>query len=220
MIKKILLIACATALLVATFTGCGCSNKEEENTNPTEANATVVIADPEGARVSTLDKFLTNSRSFTIDEKVLRFYLDDAQMEYAGFKLVDPTPLEAIEPGQKITNIEYTSDNGLTAYVNVKNRSDEVAGYKKTNAVKFYAIRIVKGDSKTQLHLPNKLGWESTIDEYKASYGTPISETTDDNGNVVLKFGEDVPEISEGYSISLVFSNNELIEFTIELHKV
>lgn len=219
MIKKILIVAGIALMLTATFTGCGC-NKDEENTTPTEPSTTTVIADPEAARVGTLDKFLTNSRCFTIEEKVLRFYLDDAQMEYAGFKVVDPTPLEAIEPGQKITNVEYTSDNGLTAYVNVKNRSDEVAGYKRTNSVKFYALRMVKGNSNAQVHLPNKLGWDNTPDEFKANYGTPLSETTDENGNLVLKYGEDIPKLAEGYSISLVFSNNKLIEFTIELHKV
>ena len=220
MIKKVLIVASIVLALTTTFTGCGCSKEEEKHTPPTEATTAVVIADPEGARVGTLDKFLTNSRSFTIEEKVLRFYLDDAQMEYTGFKVVDPTPLEAIEPGQKIKNVEYTNENGLTAYVNVKNRSDEVTGYKSTNAVKFYAIRMVKGNSNTQIHLPNKLGWDNTPEEYKASYGTPISETTDENGNLILKYGEDIPELAEGYSISLVFADNQLTEFTIELHKV
>lgn len=219
MFKKVLAVACAAVMLTATFAGCGCQ-KDDGDTTTTEAPTSATVADPEGARVSTLDKFLTNSRSFTLDEKVLRFYLDNAQMEYAGFKLTDPTLLEAIDPGEKIKNVEYTSDNGLTAYVNAKNRSDEVADYTRTNSVKFYAIRLVKGDSDAQLHLPNKLGWDNTIDEYKENYGTPLSETTDDNGNTVIKYGEDVSDISEGYTLSLVFSDKGLVEFTIELHAV
>lgn len=219
MFKKTLALSCVALLLTLTLTGCGCQNDNRETT-PTEASTTAAVADPEGVRVSTLDKFLTNSRSFTIDEKVLRFYLDDAQMQYAGFKIVDPTPLEAIQPGEKITNIKYVSDNGLTAYVNVKNRGDEVFNYKRTNSVKFYAIRLIKGNSNSKLHLPNKLGWNNTIDEYKESYGTPLSEKTDQNGDTVLKYGEDVAELKEGYTISLVFSDKYLTEFTIELHKV
>lgn len=219
MFKKTLAMACATLLLTATLAGCGCQ-KDAGETTPTEASTKTTVADPEGVRVSTLDKFLTNSRSFTIDEKVLRFYLDDAQMEYAGFKAVDPTPLEAIEPGEKITGVEYTSDNGLTAYVNIKNKGDEVFSYKRTNSVKIYAIRLIKGSSDAQLHLPNKLGWNNTIAEYKESYGKPLSETTDENGNTILKYGEDVTELQEGYTITLVFSDKGLTEFTIELHKV
>lgn len=219
MIKKVLAIVCASVLLTATFAGCGCQ-KEDGDTTPTETAVTPTVADPEGARVSTLDKFLTNSRSFTIDEKVLRFYLDNAQMEYIGFTLTDPTALEAIEPGEKVENVEYTSENGLTAYINAKNRSDEVADYTRTNSVKYYSIRLVKGDSDAQLHLPNKMGWDNTIDEYKDSYGKPLSETTDENGNTVIVYGEDVAEISEGYTMSLVFSDKGLTEFTIELHDV
>lgn len=231
MLKKTLALVCIALLITLALTGC---NKEENNTEivPTEAPTTTTttkadkttktakIDDPEGRRVGTLDKFLTNSRSFTIDEKVLRFYLDDSQMQYAGFKLVDPTSLEAIEPGEKIKNVKYVSSNGLTAYVNVKNRGNEVFGYKKTNQVKFYSIRLIKGNSNTQLHLPNKLGWNNTIDDYKKSYGKPLSETTDEKGNTILKYGEDIAELSEGYTLTLIFSDKGLTEFTIELHKV
>ena len=222
MFKKTLALGCVTLLFTVALTSC---NKEENNikTAPTEAptiTKTTEIDDPEGRRVGTLDKFLTNSRSFTIDEKVLRFYLDDTQMQYAGFELVDPTPLEAIKPGEKIKNVKYISSNGLTAYVNVKNRGNEVFGYKKTNQVKFYSIRLIKGNSNTQLHLPNKLGWNDTIDDYKKSYGKPLSEITNKKGNTVLKYGEDIAELSEGYTLTLVFSDKGLTEFTIELHKV
>lgn len=222
MFKKALALGCVTLLFTLILTGC---NKEKKHTEiiPTEAptiSKTAGIDDPESRRVGTLDKFLTNSRSFTIDEKVLRFYLDDTQMQYAGFELVDPTPLEAIEPGEKIKNVKYVSSNGLTAYVNVKNRGNKVVGYKKTNQVKFYSIRLIKSNSTTQLHLPNKLGWNNTINDYKKSYGTPLSETTDEKGNTILKYGEDIAELSEGYTLTLVFSDKGLTEFTIELHKV
>lgn len=222
MFKKALALGCVTLFFTLILTGC---NKEKKQTEivPTEAptiTKKTEIDDPEGRRVGTLDKFLTNSRSFTIDEKVLRFYLDDTQMQYAGFELVDPTLLESVEPGEKIKNVKYVSSNGLTAYVNAKNRGNKVVGYEKTNQVKFYSIRLIKGNSNTQLHLPNKLDWNNTISDYKKSYGTPLSEITDENGNTILKYGEDIAELSEGYTLTLVFSNKGLTEFTIELHKV
>ncbi len=217
MFKKVLALTCAAMLITASMAGCGC-NKDDKTDN-SNTTPTSVVADPEAARVSTLDKFLTNSRSLTIDEKVLRFYLDDAQMEYTGFKATDTSQIEAISPGQTVTNIEYKNDNGLTAYVDMKNSGDEVLGYKRTNSVKINKIRMIKGNSKAQLHLPNKLGWDTTIDQFKKDYGTPLSEAPDANGNTVITYGEEYPELKEGYSMALVFDKDKLIEFTIEVHE-
>ncbi|MEE0265833.1 MAG: hypothetical protein UD936_09430 [Acutalibacteraceae bacterium] len=216
MLKKVLALTCSALLITASMSGCGCQ-KKEGNTEPTSAPVQVV-KDPEAARVSTLDKFLKNSRSFTIDEKVLRFFLDNAQMEYTGFKATDTSQIEAIAPGQTVTDIEYKNDNGLTAYVDMKNRGDEVLGYKRTNSVKIYKIRMIKGNSKSQLHLPNKLGWDTSIDQFKKDYGTPLSEETNADGNTVITYGEEVPELKEGYTMALVFEKDKLIEFTIEVH--
>ncbi|MEE0061079.1 MAG: hypothetical protein UE295_09665 [Acutalibacteraceae bacterium] len=216
MFKKVLALTCSAVLITASFAGCGC-NKKEENNEPGTA-PTSVVADPEAARVSTLDKFLRNSRSITINEKVLRFYLDNAQMEYTGFKATDTSQIEAIAPGKTVTNIEYKNDNGLTAYVDMKNRGDEVLGYKRTNSVKIYKLRMIKGNSKAQLHLPNKLGWDTTIDQFKKDYGKPLAEKTDAKGNTVITYGEELADLKESYSMDLVFNKDKLIEFTIEVH--
>ncbi len=215
MLKKVLALTCSAVLVAASMAGCN-SNKEEKADN-TNTTPTYAVADPEAARVSTLDKFLTKSRSFTIDEKVLRFYLDHAQMEYNNFKVNDTSKIEAIAPGETVTNIEYTNDNGLTAYVDMKNRGDEVLDYKK-NKVKINKIRLIKGKSKSQLHLPNKLGWDTPIDQFKTDYGTPLSEKPDKNGNTVITYGEENAKLQEGYTMELVFEKDKLIEFTIEVH--
>ena len=217
MFKKVLALTCSAVLITASMAGCGC-NKEEKNNN-TNIEPTYAVADPEAARVSTLDKFLTNSRSFTIDEKVLRFYLDHAQMEYNNFQVKDTSKIESIAPGDTVQNIEYTNENGLTAYVDMTNQGDEVLGYKR-NHVKINKIRLIKGNSKSQLHLPNKLGWDTTIDQFKKDYGKPLSEKTDDKGNTVITYGQENPEIKAGYTMALVFSSDKLIEFTIEMHEI
>lgn len=221
MIKKILAIACV-AITATTFL-VGCSGDDSANSNSANSASSktsskiAVESDTEKARVGTIDKFL-NYKSITLNEKVLYFLIDDAQMQYVGFNITDTTGLEAIPAGESVEDIEYTSATGLTAYVTAKNTNTNAVDYTQC---KYYSLRLIKGDcSDVQLHLPNKLGWDATVDTIKKTYGTPLSETTDENGYTVLLYGEDSQVQMAGYTLELIVSDTGIEEFTVEFHEV
>lgn len=217
--KKIITLACAVLLISAIFTGCSTSNNDEVKT--TEPSSTVSnkvsskIADKEQARLGNLKDFL-KYRSITLDEKVLRFYLDNQQMEYVGFRIVDEKDLNNIAPYSTVEDILYKSDTGLTAYVSMINNTQDNVDYKKC---KYYKLRIVKGDCKdVVMHLPNKISWTDTVETVKKAYGNPIEETTNDNGDTVLKYGEKSERTREGYTLELILSKDGITELTIEFY--
>lgn len=221
MIKKVLALMCFAVLTMSVATGCGSKTTDTNNSDSTATEVSTapkfVVKDKDLARVGTIDKFL-KYRSITLNEKVLRFNLDDAQMKYVGFNITDTTGLENIAMGETVENVEYTSDNGLTAYVSMQNKTNVNTDYTKC---KYYALTLIKGDCKdVELMLPNKLGWDSTAEKIKKTYGEPISETTDENGNTVLLFGEDIEEFNEGYTIELTVNESGISVIEIELHKL
>lgn len=219
MVKKIIAVCAAAILVTAALAGCGCENSDakETPTTSTSQSSKVVVSDPEGARVGTLNIFL-NSRSFTLNEKVLHFLADDSQMQYVGMKIADETGLDAIEPGQTVKDVKYISDSGLVGYVTMKNDSEVATSYK---GCKYYSVRLNKGTSTdVTLHLPNKITWNDSVDKVKKTYGEPLKESKTSNGNKLLKYGEDSKENKVGYTLQLVFSDKGLVEFTIEFHEV
>lgn len=221
MIKKVLALMCFAVLTMSVATGCGSKTTDTNNSDSTATEVSTapkfVVKDKDLARVGTIDKFL-KYRSITLNEKVLRFNLDDTQMKYVGFNITDTTGLENIAMGETVENVEYTSDNGLTAYVSMQNKTNVNTDYTKC---KYYALTLIKGDCKdVELMLPNKLGWDSTAEKIKKTYGEPISETTDENGNTVLLFGEDIEEFNEGYTIELTVNESGISVIEIELHKL
>lgn len=219
MLKKIISLACVAILATTAMVGCNNNTADKNNTSSTTSTPTEqsVVSDPEASRVGTLDKFL-NYRSITLNEKVLRFLLDDVQMNYCGFKIADTTGLDAIQPGQRVKNIKYVSDTGLTAYVAMQNDTNEVADYTKC---KYYTLKMVKGDCTTvNLHLPNKLGWDATVDTFKSTYGTPSEETTDTAGNTVLKYSQVSTAQRVGYSAYFTVGSTGLLDFVISFYEV
>ncbi len=219
MLKKIIAIACVAVLTATAMVGCGCENSNDTTSSSASSTSSgqAVVSDPEAARVGTIDKFL-NYRSITLNEKVLRFLLDDSQMQYCGFKIADPTSVAAIQPGQKLSNIQYVSDTGLTAYVTMQNDTNEVTDYTNCD---YYSLRLIKGNCTTvNLHLPGKLGWDATVDTFKSNYGTPIEESKDTSGNTVLKYGATSSEQKAGYSAYFTVGNEGLLEFTINFFEV
>lgn len=219
--KKIIILACTALLISSIFTGCSTNNSEDKTTGSSSTNSTVSpkisskISDKEQARLGTLKDFL-KYRSITLDEKVLRFYLDNQQMEYVGFKIADETDLNNIAPNSTVEDILYKSDTGLTAYVSMINNTQDNVDYKKC---KYYKLRLIKGDCKdVVMHLPNKIGWTDTVETVKKAYGNPIEEETNENGNTVLKYGEKSEQTKEGYTLELVLSNDGITEFTIEFY--
>lgn len=219
MVKKIIAVCAAAILVTAAFAGCGCENSsaKETPTTSTSQPAKVVVSDPEGARVGTLDIFL-NSRSFTLNEKVLHFLADDSQMQYVGMKIADDTGLDAIEPGQTVKDVKYISDSGLIGYVTMRNDSQATASYR---GCKYYSVRLNKGTSTGDtMHLPNKITWNDSEDKVKKTYGEPLKKSKTSNGNTRLTYGEDSKETQVGYTLQMVFSDKGLVEFTIEFHEV
>ncbi|MEE0929762.1 MAG: hypothetical protein UIM53_02035 [Acutalibacteraceae bacterium] len=219
MVKKILSLVCFAVLAMSIVTGCNSTSTDNKKvTSATTATTKkAVIKDADIARVGTIKDFL-KYRSITLNKKVLRFYLNDTQMKYVGFNITDTTGLENILVGGTAENVEYTSDNGMTAYVSMKNTSNVNTDYTKC---KYYTLTLIKGDCKdVELLLPNKLGWDSTVDKIKKNYGEPISETQDENGNTVLLYGEDVQEYNEGYTIQLTINESGISVVEIELHDV
>lgn len=219
MVKKILSLVCFAVLAMSIVTGCNSTSTDNKKvTSATTATTKkAVIKDEDIARVGTIKDFL-KYRSITLNKKVLRFYLNDTQMKYVGFNITDTTGLENILVGGTAENVEYTSDNGMTAYVSMKNTSNVNTDYTKC---KYYTLTLIKGDCKdVELLLPNKLGWDSTVDKIKKNYGEPISETQDENGNTVLLYGEDVQEYNEGYTIQLTVNESGISVVEIELHDV
>lgn len=219
MVKKILSLVCFAVLAMSIVTGCNSTSTDNKNvTSATTATTKkAVIKDEDIARVGTIKDFL-KYRSITLNKKVLRFYLNDTQMKYVGFNITDTTGLENILVGGTAENVEYTSDNGMTAYVSMKNTSNVNTDYTKC---KYYTLTLIKGDCKdVELLLPNKLGWDSTVDKIKKNYGEPISETQDENGNTILLYGEDVQEYNEGYTIQLTINESGISVVEIELHDV
>ncbi len=222
MFKKVLALVCFAVIAMSVVTGCNSTSTDNKNTTSatTATTATTnkaVVKDTDIARVGILKNFL-KYRSITLNKKVLHFYLDDTQMQYVGFKITDTTGLENILVGETAENVEYTSDNGMTAYISMKNTSNVNTDYTKC---KYYALTLIKGDCKdVELMLPNKLGWDSTVEKIKEAYGEPISESQDDNGNTILLYGEDVQEFKEGYTIQLTVNESGISVIKIELHEV
>lgn len=218
MIKKFLALVCSVVLTLSISTGCNnTSTNNNDTVSATNATTKFVVKDKDLARVGTIEKFL-KYRSITLNEKVLRFHLDDTQMKYVGFNISNTSGLENILMGQTVENIEYTSDNGLTAYVSMKNTTNVNTDYTKC---KYYALTLIKGDCKDiELMLPNKLGWDSTVDKIKKEYGEPINETHNENGSTVLIYGEDIPEYKEGYTIELTVNEGGISVVKIELHEI
>lgn len=218
MIKKIIAVAFASILTATALVGCGCQ-RDSENTDATTVPTApkVVVSDPEGARVATLDMFLS-SRSITLNEKVLHFLIDDTQMQYVGLKIADPAGLDAIEPNETVKDVKYVSESGLTAYVSMQNYKDQTVDY---TGCKYYSLRMNKGKCEDMaLHLPGKIKWNDTEEVIKKNYGKPLKESKTSNGNKLLTYGEDSPEYQAGYTLNLVLSDKGLIEFTIEFHDV
>lgn len=222
MVKKVLALVCFAVMTMSIVTGCNSTSTNNKNaTSTTTATAATankaVVKDTDIARVGILKNFL-KYRSITLNKKVLHFYLDDTQMRYVGFNIADTTGLENILVGKTVENVKYTSDNGMTAYVSMKNTSNVNTDYTKC---KYYALTLIKGDcNDVELMLPNKLGWDSTVDKIKDAYGEPISETQDDNGNTLLIYGENIQEFKEGYTIQLTVNESGISVVEIELHEV
>lgn len=218
MLKKIIAIVCTAILTATAMVGCGNDKSNEGTSSATSApSSQVVVSDPEAARVGTIDKFL-NYRSITLNEKVLRFLLDDTQMQYCGFKIADPTSVAVVQPGEKSNNIKYVSDSGLTAYVTMQNDTAQATDY--TNCT-YYSLKLVKGNCTTvNLHLPGKLGWDATVDTFKTNYGAPIKEGKDKAGNTVLKYGATSAEQKAGYSAYFTVGESGLLDFTINFFEV
>lgn len=217
--KRFVALACSVVILATAFSGC--SFKNSDSTKPTEATTSTSskpkteIADKEKARLGTLKDFL-KYRSLTFDEKVLRFYFDNAQMEYVGFKIADTAEVESIPAGDTVENVMYKSENGLTAYVSVWNSGNGTADYKKC---KYNKIRVVKGEAKdVAVHLPDKISLDSNVEAIKKTYGEPLEETTADDGvSTVLLYSGESEQKTEKYSISITVGDSGIEEFTVEL---
>ena len=113
--KKIIIPFICLALALTYMTGCSSdknSSSAKNDAAPQSATTAATLPpninpDQESARVSTLKNFF-KSRSITLNEKVLRFSFDDAQMKYAGFEISsDKDGLSDIAVGDTVENIEY-----------------------------------------------------------------------------------------------------------------
>lgn len=224
--KKIVIPFLCLAFAVTYMTGCSSkknSSSVQNNSTPQSATATSTLPaninpDKELARVSTLKNFF-KSRSITLNEKVLRFSFDDAQMKYAGFEISSDTDaLSDIAVDDTVDSIEYKSKTGLTAYVAAVNKRNVAVDYTKC---KYYSLRLIKGECKdVVLHLPDKIGWDSNAEKIKKIYGTPTSEETNDSGNTVLTYYAEDKQINESYSMELVTDENGIIELTITFNTI
>lgn len=220
--KRFVALICSAVILATAFSGC--SFKNSDNTSPTETTKSASskpkteIADKEKARLGTLTDFL-KYRSLTFDEKVLRFYFDNQQMEYVGFKIADTTDVESIPAGETVENVKYDSKNGLTAYVSVWNSGNGAVDYTKC---RYNKIRLVKGEAKdVVVHLPNKISLDSKVDAIKKMYGEPLEETTADDGvSTVLLYSGESDQKTEKYSLSITVGENGIEEFTAEITPV
>ena len=219
--KKIIIPFICLALALTYMTGCSSdknSSSAKNDAAPQSATTAATLPpninpDQESARVSTLKNFF-KSRSITLNEKVLRFSFDDAQMKYAVFEISsDKDGLSDIAVGDTVENIEYKSKTGLTAYVSAVNKRNVSVDYTKC---KYYSLRLIKGDCKdVVLHLPDKIGWDSTAEKIRKTYGNPTNEETDDKGNTVLTYYKEDKSINESYSMELVTDENGIIELSI-----
>ena len=216
------------AVLLAVFSAfsvlTACSSKS--NSPDTEQKNTVATQEPtlppninpdkELARVSTIDKFF-NARSITLNEKVLRFSFDDAQMKYVGFTLAEDNEIpEKIAVGETVENIKYIMQSGLTAYVSATNQTTVNTDYTRC---KYNTLRLIKGESSdVVLHLPNQLTWDSKADVIKKEYGQPKEENQNENGDTVLTYKGQSK--TEEYTIELTTAENGIKEVFIEFHAV
>ena len=224
--KKIFIPFICLAMAVTCMTSCSSKKSPSSyKSGSTKQSATAAATlppninpDKELARVSTLKNFF-KSRSITLNEKVLRFSFDDAQMKYAGFAISsDTNALSNIAVDDTADNIEYKSKSGLTAYVSAVNKRNVAVDYTKC---KYYSLRLIKGDcNDVVLHLPDKIGWDSTVEKIKKTYGAPTSETTNDNGNTFLIYEAEDKQINEKYYMELVTDENGIIELTITFNNI
>lgn len=214
----VLILAVVSALSMLT----ACTTKED--TTNTEKNISTnaptlppnVNPDKELARVSTIDNFF-NARSITLNEKVLRFPLNDRQLNYVGLTFsADNNVPESIAVGETVENILYTTPSGLNVYVSATNKTNTATDYTKCQ---YNSMRLVKGDCQdVALHLPNKLSWDSKTDIIKKEYGTPNTETQNENGDTVVSYSK--KSKTEEYTMELTVDENGIKEVFISFRSL
>ena len=218
--RKVLTLLSVLIIAIGICGGCGVKNTSE-NTNKQVATQDPTLPpninpDKELARVSTLSQFF-KARSITLNEKVLRFPLNDTQMKYVGFTLSENNTIpQTIAVGETVENICYTTSDGLTAYVSATNTLNTNTEY---NRCQYNYLKLIKGDCQNvALHLPNKLTWDTKADTIKTEYGEPQQETQNENGNTVLSYSDSSK--TEKYLLELVLDESGIIEVTIQFSKV
>ncbi len=210
----VLILAVVSALVMCT--ACTAKSDSQKATQNVSTQAPTlppnVNPDQELARVSTIDQFF-NARSITLNEKALRFPLNDSQMKYVGFVLSSDNDIpESIAMGETVENIGYVMQDGLTAYVSATNKTNTNTDYTRCQ---YSRLQLIKGDCQNvALHLPNKLAWDTKSDIIKKEYGQPKEETQNENGDTVLLYSQQSK--TEEYVLKLVTDENGIKEVFIE----